>query len=57
MVIDHEMIITGSFNFMKAAEEKNAKNLLMIKGKPVHVKNYLVNFEGHLGHSELHEGK
>ena len=31
MVIDRQTIITGSFNFTKAAEEKNAENLLILK--------------------------
>lgn len=31
MVIDGRIVITGSFNFTKAAEEKNAENLLIIK--------------------------
>ena len=33
MIIDRETVITGSFNFTKAAEEKNAENLLIIKDK------------------------
>jgi phosphatidylserine/phosphatidylglycerophosphate/cardiolipin synthase-like enzyme len=33
MIIDREIVITGSFNFTKAAEEKNAENVLIIKGK------------------------
>ena len=37
-------IITGSFNFTKTAEEKNAENLLVIKGNPGLVKKYLANF-------------
>ena len=32
MIIDRECVITGSFNFTKAAEEKNAENILVIKG-------------------------
>jgi phosphatidylserine/phosphatidylglycerophosphate/cardiolipin synthase-like enzyme len=28
MIIDKATVITGSFNFTKAAEEKNAENLL-----------------------------
>jgi phosphatidylserine/phosphatidylglycerophosphate/cardiolipin synthase-like enzyme len=28
IIIDGETVITGSFNFTKAAEEKNAENLL-----------------------------
>ena len=34
MVIDSATIITGSFNFTKAAEEKNAENLLVITEAP-----------------------
>ncbi len=33
MVIDGQTVLTGSFNFTKAAEEKNAENLLFRKGK------------------------
>ena len=33
MVVDGETVITGSFNFTKAAEEKNAENLLVIRDK------------------------
>ncbi len=28
MIIDNGLVITGSFNFTKAAEERNAENLL-----------------------------
>jgi phosphatidylserine/phosphatidylglycerophosphate/cardiolipin synthase-like enzyme len=31
MVIDGETVLTGSFNFTKAAQEKNAENLLIIR--------------------------
>jgi phosphatidylserine/phosphatidylglycerophosphate/cardiolipin synthase-like enzyme len=31
MIIDQGIVITGSFNFTKAAEEKNAENVLIIK--------------------------
>jgi phosphatidylserine/phosphatidylglycerophosphate/cardiolipin synthase-like enzyme len=30
MIIDGETVLTGSFNFTKAAQEKNAENLLII---------------------------
>ena len=33
MVIDGETVVTGSFNFTKAAEENNAKNLLVVRHK------------------------
>lgn len=57
MIIDGATLITGSFNFTKAAEEKNAENLLVIKGNAELVKNYLANFEEHLAHSEKYEGR
>lgn len=57
MIIDQSVVVTGSFNFTKAAEEKNAENLLVIKGDPVLVKKYLANFQEHLGHSEKYEGR
>ena len=40
MVIDSATIITGSFNFTKAAEQNNAENLLVIKDAPELVKAY-----------------
>ncbi len=57
MIIDQATIITGSFNFTKAAEEKNAENLLVIKGEPGLVKKYLANFQEHLEHSERYLGR
>ena len=57
MVIDRSTLITGSFNFTKAAEEKNAENLLMIKGNIPLVVRYIRNFEEHKRHSEGCEEK
>lgn len=51
MVIDSETIITGSFNFTKAAEERNAENLLVIKNNEKLVKAYTDNFYNHNKHS------
>ncbi|MGA2332221.1 MAG: phospholipase D family protein [Syntrophales bacterium] len=56
MIIDKETLITGSFNFTKAAEEKNAENLLVIKSKEL-AKEYLDNWHKHKEHSEKYEGK
>jgi phosphatidylserine/phosphatidylglycerophosphate/cardiolipin synthase-like enzyme len=52
MIIDRQTLISGSFNFTKAAEEKNAENLLIIKGNQKLVDRYIRNFEEHKGHSE-----
>ncbi len=51
MVIDSATIITGSFNFTKAAEEKNAENMLVMKDAPELVKAYEANIHAHAGHS------
>jgi hypothetical protein len=50
-VIDSATIITGSFNFTTAAEQKNAENLLVIKDAPELVKTYEANIHMHAGHS------
>ncbi len=56
MVIDRETVITGSFNFTKAAEEKNAENVLIIRDKTL-ANVYIENWEKHRGHSEKYQGK
>ena len=56
MVIDKETIITGSFNFTKAAEEKNAENLLILKSKDL-AKLYIENWNRHKQHSEQYAGR
>jgi phosphatidylserine/phosphatidylglycerophosphate/cardiolipin synthase-like enzyme len=55
MIIDKETVITGSFNFTKAAEEKNAENLLIIRNKKL-AETYLENWTKHKDHSERYEG-
>jgi len=52
MIIDSKIIITGSFNFTKGAEEKNAENLLIIKDQPELVRKYTDNYLRHKEHSE-----
>ena len=56
MIIDQETVITGSFNFTKAAEEKNAENLLVIKSKEL-ANVYLENWYKHKEHSEEYGGR
>jgi phosphatidylserine/phosphatidylglycerophosphate/cardiolipin synthase-like enzyme len=56
MIIDEETVITGSFNFTKAAEESNAENLLVIHSKELAAK-YLDNWKIHAEHSEAYEGR
>jgi len=51
MIIDKATLITGSFNFTSAAEDKNAENLLVIKGNQKLTDQYIRNFEEHRQHS------
>ncbi len=50
------MVITGSFNFTKAAEEKNAENVLVIRSKELAAR-YLGNWQTHREHSEDYRGR
>jgi phosphatidylserine/phosphatidylglycerophosphate/cardiolipin synthase-like enzyme len=56
MVIDDQTVITGSFNFTKAAETSNAENLLVIHDKALAAK-YVGNWKTHADHSEPYQVK
>jgi len=56
MIIDQSTVITGSFNFTKAAEEKNAENLLIIKSREL-AGIYIDNWKKHREHSERYEAR
>jgi phosphatidylserine/phosphatidylglycerophosphate/cardiolipin synthase-like enzyme len=47
MIIDKKEVITGSFNFTKAAQHKNAENLLIINNIDL-AKKYFDNWENRL---------
>ena len=51
MIIDSETVITGSFNFTKAAQEKNAENLLIIRD-PALATQYTQNWQAQRLHSQ-----
>jgi phosphatidylserine/phosphatidylglycerophosphate/cardiolipin synthase-like enzyme len=55
MVIDNHVVITGSFNFTKAAEQSNAENLLVIDD-PQLAGKFLGNWERHWKHSDPYMG-
>jgi phosphatidylserine/phosphatidylglycerophosphate/cardiolipin synthase-like enzyme len=55
IIIDENTVITGSYNFTKAAEEKNAENILIIRDADVAAK-YLENYKKHLEHSKKPKG-
>ena len=56
MIIGGEVVITGSFNFTKGAEENNAENLLVIRDKKL-AERYTKNWEEHAGCSEVYAGR
>jgi phosphatidylserine/phosphatidylglycerophosphate/cardiolipin synthase-like enzyme len=56
IVIDGETVITGSFNFTKAAQEKNAENLLIIRD-PALAAQYIQNWGAHRQHSQPYVGR
>lgn len=56
MVIDGETVITGSFNFTKAAQEKNAENLLILHDQEL-AKRYAENWHAHEAHSMTYAGR
>jgi len=56
IIIDGTTVLTGSFNFTKAADQKNAENLLVIHDDRVAAK-YEGNWQVHFRHSEYYAGK
>lgn len=54
MIIDDYLVITGSFNFTRAAEENNAENLLVINDPDLAGK-YSANWHVHARHSQAYE--
>jgi phosphatidylserine/phosphatidylglycerophosphate/cardiolipin synthase-like enzyme len=54
IIIDGYLVLTGSFNFTRAAEEHNAENWLLIND-PVLAKEYIGNWQAHARHTEPYE--
>jgi phosphatidylserine/phosphatidylglycerophosphate/cardiolipin synthase-like enzyme len=52
MIVDGSTVITGSFNFTRAAEERNAENLLIIRDKSL-AAVYTRNWKSHEKHSRV----
>lgn len=51
MIIDDRVVITGSYNFTRAAEKSNAENLVIIESAPI-AQKYLQNWQKHRNHSQ-----
>lgn len=56
IVVDDEKVITGSFNFSKAAQERNAENLLVLRDRAL-ASLYTANWHKHLKTSDPYKGK
>jgi phosphatidylserine/phosphatidylglycerophosphate/cardiolipin synthase-like enzyme len=56
MIIDESTVITGSFNFTKAAEESNAENLLVLRSQEL-ASRYTRQFLEHRNHSVSYSGR
>jgi phosphatidylserine/phosphatidylglycerophosphate/cardiolipin synthase-like enzyme len=55
IIVDGRTVITGSFNFTKAAEEKNAETLLILRGYPDIAEKFEANFRLHKSHSSPYQ--
>lgn len=53
-IIDGDTVITGSYNFTLAADQKNAENLIVIRGRPALAAAYRKNFEARLAVARKH---
>jgi phosphatidylserine/phosphatidylglycerophosphate/cardiolipin synthase-like enzyme len=56
MIIDGGIVITGSFNFTKAAQESNAENLLVLRDAALAAR-YEQNWNLHRAHSDPYAGR
>jgi phosphatidylserine/phosphatidylglycerophosphate/cardiolipin synthase-like enzyme len=56
MVVDGEKVITGSFNFTRAAGDKNAENVIIIRSEEL-ARLYEANWQKHKEHSEVYEAR
>jgi len=50
IVVDAELVITGSFNFTNSAQTRNAENLLVLKSAGL-ADSYKANWQTHWNHS------
>ncbi|CAG9184759.1 hypothetical protein LMG23994_05497 [Cupriavidus pinatubonensis] len=54
MVFDDQAVFTGSFNFTKSAEERNAENGMLIRGDSAVVKAYTENWNARFQQSSAY---
>lgn len=51
MLIDDDIVITGSYNFTNSAEKRNAENIMIVRSSYA-AKRYADNWKAHWDHSE-----
>ena len=51
MLIDDDIVITGSYNFTNSAEKRNAENIMIVRSSYA-AKRYADNWKSHWDHSE-----
>ena len=54
MIIDGRIVITGSYNFSRAAEKSNAENIVIIESVPI-AERYQQNWQKHYRHSKPYQ--
>lgn len=54
MIIDGRIVITGSYNFSRAAEKSNAENIVIIESVPI-AEKYQQNWQKHYRHSKPYQ--
>jgi phosphatidylserine/phosphatidylglycerophosphate/cardiolipin synthase-like enzyme len=55
IIIDDATVITGSYNFTRAAERSNAENMLVIAGMPEVARAYVENYARHRQHARPYQ--
>lgn len=53
IIVDGERVITGSFNFTRSAQDRNAENLLVLHDRKL-AGHYIANWKEHVEHSEIY---
>jgi len=54
IIVDGATVLTGSFNFSRAAEESNAENLLIVRGDANLAARYGENWQAHAQHARAY---
>jgi phosphatidylserine/phosphatidylglycerophosphate/cardiolipin synthase-like enzyme len=57
LVVDGRHVETGSFNFTRAAAQKNAENVLVLWNNPQAARDYLGDWRTHWDHAEPYDGR